>query len=418
MRRQPQLKIRGSQISFSKQNLSSINRAPKGSPLPPLARVMLNLAFDPSKVDLSDPDALAALTDEQFAEVTKHNASPQPEPAPGTPDSDTDAAAKAAAAEKAAAGKYAGKYATTDDLVKGVTEIAKKVGVDVTAFVEAAKESKEFKSLESLYKRMEKTLGEKGAVTTGSQGDPAKPPATGTADADTFDPANPDVANAIDKLTLQQLAGSALSTRLQSKGLAMPTNMEEFDELAEKSPYFAMEVKQAYEALYRSNTEQAKGFFEAKRTVEGANAGVVATDTQSLKALATEQGFTLSDVEVEAAKTAALANPNSYETRYGHKFLRPNAVRDHFLVNALPAKLGEIKIAQQAAGRTQAVADLERAKNKEVGGIGAAKLNTRTRVAGKMPDVTNPDVLATMPDEILNYVGGPEAYYLSKGFTK
>lgn len=375
-------------------------------------------AFDPSTIDLNDPDAMSSLTDDQISEVEKYNKE-HPTPEPGTeqdtPGKDTAAGAEAAAAEKAKADatKYAGKYATTDDLAKGVNEIAKKLGIDVTAFVEAAKASGEFKTLESLYKQYEKTLSEKGSVTTDAGKTPGASPATDTKPSDTFNPNDPQVANAVDRLTLSQIAQSNLAQRMQAKGYNLPTNMEEFDALAEVNPYFAMEFKSTYEKLYGANLEQAKGYFEARNTVEGANAKVVDTDTQAINAMATEHGFKISPEEIAAVKAKALANPANYEDRYGHKFLRANAIRDEFLISSLAGKVKEIALTNKAAGRGEAIEDLSRHSKKEIGGLGASKAGSRTRAIPKMPDLNDPDVVASLPTEALD---DPEGYFKKQGF--
>lgn len=379
--------------------------------------------FDPSKVDLSNPDHMELLTDEQIEQVEKYNKE-HPAPVPGTeeetPGKDTAEEAAAAAAEKAKADatKYAGKYATTDDLVKGVSEIAEKLGLPKDAFqlvLDSAKEAGEFKSVEGLYKKLEKQLSEKGAAPAQEAKPGATPGKDTVASPDTFNPQDPQVKQSVDQLTVSQIASSSLAQRMQAKGLALPKDMPEFDALAELNPYFAMEFKQLYQELYKANLEQAKGWFDAEKTLTTANASVVDADSKAIKALADEQGFKVTDEEIAAVKTAALANPASYETRYDHKFLRANAVRDQFLVSVLPTKIKEIALAKQSEGRAQAAADLERAGKREVRSLGTAKLGSRTRAIQKMPDLTDPDVLAALPDAALN---DPEGYFRKQGFVK
>lgn len=375
-------------------------------------------AFDAAKIDLSDPDVLSRLSDEELAKVEEFNktgvAPKKGAEQSDTPNEDTAKTGEAAAAEKAASTsvKYAGKYASTDDLAKGVSEIGKKLGVDVSAFIEAAKESGEFKSLESLYKRLEKTLSERGSAATTEQQGTQPAPVKDTAKSATPE-TDPEVVKSVTGLTMQQLAASSLAQRMQEKGLTIPKNMEEFETLTEINPYFAMEFKQVFQETYRANMEQAKGYIEAERTVEGTNASVVDTDVQAVKKFAEENGFKLSDDEIATAKSAALANPFNYETKYGHKFLRANAVRDQFMVSVLPTKLKEIAVNKEIAGRQQAVSDLEKAKKREVSSVGTSSLSTKTRTIQKMPDLTDPAVIASLPDEALN---DPEGYFRKQGF--
>lgn len=382
-------------------------------------------AFDAGKVDLENPDALAVLTDDQLNKVEQHNAE---HPAPVTEAEKLAAAdtatktAEAAAAEKATADatKYAGKYATPEALSTGVLEIAKKLGYDEKAFkfmLETVSESGGTKSIETLYAKLEKQLGEKGAAPAASQGDSAQgsgQPGTPSG-ATQFNPADPQVKNAVDQLTNSQLAQSSLAHRMAAKGLELPKDMTEFDQLAEVNPYFAMEFKQAYQELYRANEAQAQGFYEAQRTVVGANAGVVDADEKAIRAMATEQGFKLTDAEIASVKAAAIASPFNYEDKFGHRFLRPNAVRDHFLVHDFPGKAKEIALNKQTEGRQQAISDLEKAGKRETRGLGTSKLGSRLRAVQTMPDLNDPDVIAGLPDAALS---DPEGYFLKQGFVK
>lgn len=376
-------------------------------------------AFDPSTIDVEDSSVLGSLTDEQIEKVSEYQrnkaaGSPAPGADKATPGADTDQTPAPGSAEKGVetATKYAGKYASTDDLAKGVSEIGKKLGVDVSAFIEAAKESGEFKSLESLYKRLEKTLSERGSAATTEQQGTAPAPAKDTPKTATPE-TDPEVVKSVTGLTMQQLAASSLAQRMQAKGLNIPKNMEEFEALTEINPYFAMEFKQVFQETYRANMDEAKGYIEAERTVESTNASVVDTDVQAVKKFAEENGFKLSDEEIAAAKSAALANPFNYENKYGHKFLRANAVRDQFMVSVLPTKLKEIAVNKEIAGRQQAVSDLEKAKKREVSSVGTSSLSTKTRTIQKMPDLTDPAVIASLPDEALN---DPEGYFRKQGF--
>jgi hypothetical protein len=195
---------------------------------------------------------------------------------------------------------------------------------------------------------------------------------------------------------------------MSKKGISLPTNMEEFEALKEINPYYAVEFKQAYRDLYANNLKQAEGYFEAAKTVTQSNASVADTDSQAIQKMATEQGFKVSDAELEAVKTAAIANPFNYETRYGHKFLRANAVRDQFLVSVLPQKIAEIKLSGEVNGREQALSDMDKAGHREVKSLGTSRLSTKTRAIQKMPDLNDPDVIASLPDAALN---DPDRYF-------
>ena len=83
------------------------------------------------------------------------------------------------------------------------------------------------------------------------------------------------------------------------------------------------------------------------------------------------------------------------------------------MITALPGKLKEIALNKEIAGRTQAVNDLEKAKKREVSSLGTSSLSTKTRTIQKMPDLNDPNVIASLPDEALN---DPEGYFKRQGF--
>jgi ribosomal protein L7Ae-like RNA K-turn-binding protein len=369
--------------------------------------------FDASKFNIDDHEAISNLTDEQLRSVEEYNktaSSQEEKPEAETSQSDTDETAAAAQAEKAAtdAVKYAGKYATTDDLVKGVNEIAKKLGTDVEAFIDVANETKDYKSVEALYKRLERKLSEGGAKSTGTE----KAPEQDTAQSATpvQDPA---LVQEVTTLTSSQIAMSPLATQFAQKGLQLPNNMQEFAELTEAAPYLAMQFQQLFQMKFADNMKLAHGYQEATKTVETENAKAVDSDTQAIKALATQLKFDVTDEEINAVKAAAMASPYSYTEKYGVKFLRAGAVKDYFMTTQLPNKLTEIQNKATVTGREQAVKDLEAAAKKNPNSIGTAKISTKTRAIPKMPDLSDPDIVASLPDEALE---NPEKYF--KGFAK
>lgn len=375
--------------------------------------------FVPEGVDSTDSEQLSALSDEELDAVAE--VAPSPEKA-----QEKEQLGKEPDTEETTEGEpaptegddqlFAGKYKSFDELVKGVDQIAQKLGYSSKAFqhvVEAAKAADDATSVEALYKGLEGQLGEKGAVTQGEAKPGQESAPAGTSSTDTFNPQDPKVTVAVDQLTASQIAQSGLAGEFQKANLPLPTNMEEFDQLKVLNPYLAMEFKQLYSQMYQRNLGEAKGYFDAAKTVESSNAKVIDTDTKALTQIAEANGFKLTPEEIAEVKSAALGVPYNYETKYGHKFLRENAVRDHFMATKMLAKLEEIKVAQQAEGRVQAVNDLNAAGKREIRSVGTSRLSTKTRAIQKMPDLNDPAVLAGLPDEALN---DPESYF--KNFSR
>ena len=378
-------------------------------------------AFDPSSVDVENADQLASLSDEQLAEVEKFQKA-KTEPAPTVvPDKDTtttDTAAATAGAPAASTtepGKLAGKYATPDDLVKGVDGLTEKLAYPkevVETAIALARKTGDFAPIEAMYKTMEKRLGERGSATAAQETDrPAQTPATDTSVEDTLK--SPETLRVVNQLTMQQLAASEIARKLENEGLHVPKSAEEFEALTVSHPYLAMQFQTAYTEIFNRNQADVRGHIEHGAKVESENARVIDADVAEIKAFAAENSIKLSDEEITAIKSAALARPQSFEDKYGHKFLRPSAVKEAFLVNVLPGKLKEAALEQQTKGRMQAIADLEKAGKREVSSLGTAGVGSRTRALPKMPDLTDPAVLAGLPDEALE---NPERYF--KSFAK
>jgi len=360
--------------------------------------------FDPSTVDSSDVEALARLNDEQLAAVQGYK---KPDAPDAGSDKDTPAADTAPVNEPV---KLAGKYATSEELVKGVSEISSKLGYPaslVQAVLALAQKSGDFSSVEALYKSAEKELGERGTQAP----KPPAAPATDTPAVDTHGSA--EVQQAVTSLTMSQIQSSALAQRMQAKGLQLPQNMEEFDSLVDVNPYFAMEFRQTFQELFQKNLGEANAYNEAAKTVESANASVVEADLKAVQDFATENGIKLSEAELGAIKVSALGRAYNYDAKHGHQFLRPGAVKETFFATVLPSKLQEIALNKQTEGRTQAIADLDRAAKKEVVGLGTSRISTKTRAIAKMPDLSDPDVVSKLPDAALN---DPESYF--KSFAK
>lgn len=362
--------------------------------------------FDPSKVDVDNPDALAVLDDEQIAKVSEFNAKKsETGGAPAQADTAKEGEGKPAEAPPAAPVKYAGKYESTDALAQGVMEIAKKLSYPaeaVQAVIDLAKASNDWTKLEAFYKSIEKTLHDKAAETSG--------PATVPAKADTTVNDTPDekLMIAVSNLTMSELSRSQLASEMAARNLPLPKNVKEFNDLVDTSPYYAAEFRRAYEEVFSKNLEEAQGRLQAQKSVETANKSVIDSDVTSLKELAVKNGFKLTDEEIEAAKTEALAKQYSYDDKFGVKFLRAGAIKEHFIANRLLDKLAEIKLASEAAGREQAIADLKKADGKTTSSISTSRLGTKTRADAKMPDLSDPDVVAALPDAALN---DPEGYY-------
>lgn len=368
--------------------------------------------FDPSTIDPNDTDALASLTEEQLDAVTEFQASQkkeaqEKEAADNAPESEEEEdTAGTATGASAAAGdqqvKYADKYATPDELIKGVEALLGKLGYDndfLRAQISTAKESKQYGAVEQMYKALEVEFGKRSSQPASAAPDAA--PTQDTQQADTVSTEDKDFVNKISAVAFSRLQGSQLERDLKDEGLSLPTTSEEFKALREGAPYFAMKFEMDFKAAY---DEVAKEAIEHSTVLKGRdthNLGIVNSDVQAIKDFAAANDLKLSDAEIEQVKASALASPLSYETKAGVKLLRPEAVKDYFNARILPSKIKEMQTAALSKGRLEASEDLDKLHKKAVRSIGTSPLNTRTRTKTAKVNVDNPDEVAALSDEQL-----------------
>ena len=372
--------------------------------------------FDPATVDVNDTEALARLSEDELEmvsnvkrdedgkvlpekEVEKEVADDAP------PTGDT---AGKATGDTASAGdqqvKYADKYATSEDLVKGVEGLFTKLGYDndiMRGVLAQAVEDKQFKSVERMYKALEVELGKRGSSQSTTQPAPESSPVRDTTTSDTVGADDKDFVERVSAVAFGRLQGTQLEQELRRRGLELPRTTEEFDALKEGAPYYAMRFEQEFKASYDSVARDAYEHTSTLKSKDTHDLGIINSDTQALKEFATANELKLTDAEIETAKAQALASPYSYDVKAGVKLLRPDAIKEYFFARVLPAKVKEMQTSLLAKGRMEASEDLEKLHKKTVKSVGTSNLTTRSRTKKVDVNVDNPDEVSALTDEQL-----------------
>lgn len=356
--------------------------------------------FDPSKIDVNDPDVVGSLTDDEFRQLQEHlDKSPAAPAKVDKAEADKDKGTPAPAEMK-----YAGKFKDEDALVKGVEELSKKLELNpvLQATIEAAKRDKAFGTLEAVYKQLEVEQGRKASA-------PPKP----ILEPDKVAAAAPDTSeekllNAVAAMTYSDLSRSELAEEFAKEGLEMPKTSKEFDALKTSSPYLASEYKRLFTATFEDHLGKARKHIEAKSKVETDNKTVVDSDTQAVKSFAEANGIKLTDAEMKAVVDTTLAMSWAFDTKDGVKFLRPGVLQAVFMSNVLPTKLAEIRQSAILRGRQQTIEDITAGRNKEfVTASTAGPGGSRGRQTIAKPiDVNDPDQIHQMTDEELAAYNG------------
>ena len=365
--------------------------------------------FDPSKVDVTDTDKMGALSDLELKAVVEfHAQAPKPgePPAKDTvlPDTDKDGkpVEKAPAPEPV---KYAGKYDTPDALLKGVREIAGKFSYPqevLDTIIAQATESKDYKSVEAFYKAMEKQLGSQAAPTAA----PASPapdttPAQGTVVPDTVELER--LHAGITQMTYTQLQAHPIVGELLKRGFAIPQSVQDFEAMTTADPYIAAKFERIFTDLYQANLAEAREYEKAKTAHESENARTLDADIAKIKELAAAQGLPLTDQDIVALKAEIAKTEWAYETKHGHKYLRPTMAQVVFNSTFLSGKMDAVRQAAELTGRRKAMADLKVMDKKIVKSIGTAPVSTVNRPNKQAKiDYSDPDVLAQLSDEELD----------------
>lgn len=369
--------------------------------------------FDPAVPD--EQDRLNQLTDEELEALdVKAKPANEPDPAPAQDTAGKDTSKDGASDVPA---KLAGKYETPEALVAGLGEATKKLGVPEwanEAAVTLAQKTGDYSVLEGLYKRYEKAIHEQAAAASApTREEPTPAPQQDTAGFDTSDP---QLVNVATRTALNEIAASELGEQMRLRGIPIPKDLKEFNELVDTQPYFATQFKSEFQRLYTATMSEAREVKRAMDTVGSHNESTLKVDADAFKSVAKDLGIEITDQEISELTSKIATQPHLYETKYGVRFLRPGAVKEAFIATVLPGKISAIREAAIATGRAQATSDMERVQKRTPSTISnAGSVPRDNRSVQKVPDFTDQSVIEGLPDEALD---DPEGYFKRKGFVK
>jgi len=365
--------------------------------------------FDPAKFDANDAEAVASLSEEDFAKLNEHlNAppegnEPEPTPAKDTEGEDTSKAKGTPAPNEPTPTKLAGKYSSFDELAKGVEQLAGKLGKTddpaIKALIDVARETGKHGKVEEVYKTLETELGRRAAASA----PPAKEPVITDTPLTTEEEAK--MLGEVSSYTLQQLHISPLSKMFRDRGLEMPKDAKEFEALVDTQPFLAIEFKRAFEEGLQGNLKIAKEHISAQKSVTSQNEASINADVQAIKGLAESNAIPLSDEEIAAVKERVLQDGDNFVERYGVRFVRKGALLREFAAEVLPKKIADVRQNSLAQGREQAMKDVAELQRKTPKSVSSAKIPAATALKRGKIDENDPDAISKMTDEELARYG-------------
>lgn len=361
--------------------------------------------FDPTKFDPSDAEAVASLSDEDFAKLNQfiqEGKAPDAPPATDTADADTAKGDPDPAPASTEPTKLAGKYSSFDELTKGVEQLAAKLGKTddpaIKALIDVARETGKHGAVENVYKALESEMGRKAAASAPAAKEPEISDTPLTTEEETR------MMNEAASYTLQQIQISPLSKLFKDRGLEMPKTGEEFNALIDTQPFLAQEFKREFEAALRENLNIAKEHVKAQKSVVTQNEASLNADLKAIKDLATANDIALSDEELQAVKERVLQDGDNFVERYGVKFIRKGAFLKEFAAEVLPKKIADVRTNSLAKGREQAMKDVTELQKKTPKSISTSKVPAAKSKPAKI-DENDTDAIAMMSDEELNRYG-------------
>jgi hypothetical protein len=349
-----------------------------------------------SRLKGANSDVVAPKEPEPGKQEPATQTAPTPAPTPAKVDAATTPATQNDVAKPTT---YAGKYKNTDELVKGVQNIAKVLGVDPKVAewqVELSKESGDWKPLENMYLKMQKEYHAGASKREFSDPTP-KPSEAPAAQAQSTEAQ--EVAE-IQKNALDEVMRSPLMAEFRRNSVPIPTTPEEFDALKAEYPYWAKEFQDSFRASVQRWAGARQMFRESLAGRDAHNQQIVELETERIRDYAKENGFEVSDDELEQVMHSAAQDKSSYTDRNGVPYLSPNAITRTFYATVLPNKLKELRVNYAAQGRQQGVEDIANLQKGAVPTMSAAGMST-SEVKGKPVDSSNPrDVRALSDDDL------------------
>lgn len=374
-----------------------------------------NAGTDPKK-DNPEPGTSGAAADDagagKAANNNADNAGNEPKP-----NGDGTGAAQAAAAAGGEPEKLlAGRFKTTDDLAKGLLEIAKPLKYNsdfVQVALETAKETGNWAAVEKMYTALNKTLSAGGKAegapgAPGAQQDPEK----GKPAAETQVTEKEAVQIHAVRETYEAVANSKIMRQLLQEGYKLPKGFlvdakvtDEFmDTLkADGKAIEWIQLSQLMQTVYRKSVKEATEYLQAEAESKTHNETQKSAAVQSIKTFAQELGLPVTDEEITAFLTEAENDPYAVEVRNEVPFLKADGILNAWQMRNLKAIRQAEYLKGETTGRAQAAKDLAELgkRNRNNSSISNSGGSNR-RQENPAVDLDNQDEIENMSDAELN----------------
>jgi hypothetical protein len=183
--------------------------------------------------------------------------------------------------------------------------------------------------------------------------------------------------------------------------LHIPQTEEAFEQLKVDNPYLAMKFEQELGRTYQENMTWAAGHLKSQADVKTHNENALTSGISEVREYAKQYGLTITDDAAKIIADAVAADVNSYEDRYGVKFIRPGAVKARYLQTDFAGNIDTVIQSARHQAAIDAAKKIEAAGRSAIRTISTAAPTTR-EARGKVSrrvDVNDPDQLAQLSDQ-------------------
>jgi antitoxin component HigA of HigAB toxin-antitoxin module len=182
--------------------------------------------------------------------------------------------------------------------------------------------------------------------------------------------------------------------------MQVPQTEEAFEQLKVDNPYLAMKFEQELGRVYQENMTWAANHLKSQADVKAHNENALTSGISEIREYVKQYGLTITDEAAKVLSDAVAADINSYEDRYGVKFLRTGAVKSRYLSTDFATNIeAVIQTARQQAA-IEAGKKIQEAGARAIRTVSTAAPTSREqgRNKSRKVDVNDPDQLAQLSD--------------------
>jgi len=289
--------------------------------------------------------------------------------------------------------KFAGKFETPEDLIKGVESEIKTLGLDPELFkaqIDAASAAEDYGQVENLYKRLGAEVSKRQAASE-------------VEDKPNLNLPESEVRSRVAVSTYSDVMQSQVVADMRRNGIEIPKSNEEMEVLRRDQPYYAFKFEAEYEARYAKNLKIVEDFRTASKDVVDHNTSLKSEGRKEIETLAKKYGVSLKEEELNTVIGEALKDQGVYENRAGVSFLKKGAILNHFVRTKLVEGGMLDKVVMEARTKGRAEAAVMRPKPHQT----MSRSKIPATGSAKQPvtvDLNNPKAVENLSDEQLDRI--------------